>query len=423
MCHCREHSLRWTGLGSKPGKPNVTLQHLLKSHLHELSDQNLANSYELRILGALKVCRTATLGGHTEACDSCGELKVHYNSCGNRHCRNAAPPACQGANRERWLLEREYDLFDVPHYHVTFTVPAELRALFKLNEKLLYNVLFKSMWATLLSFSQDKRSRLQAEIGVISILHTWTQKLEYHPHLHCIVPGGGLTVDGKWKDKSGKFLFCVKSLSNVFKNKFCHELIQLKAELRLPDGITEANFWKFVRLLRKKKWVVNSKAGFNGKQSVLEYLGRYTHKIAISNYRLLKFSDGRVVFSYRDRTAGDVQKIMSLPVKDFLLRFKQHILPRGFVKIRRGGHPHYGLFSTRVKKEKLARVREALGQAPQEEKQKLTLSEVILKTMQVDIHCCKSCQQGQMVVVRVLPPVRGSPRVSLADKKKYMSIK
>jgi hypothetical protein len=155
-------------LSSKPQKPKITLQQLLISHLDELS----LNSYELRILSALQQCRTAALGGHHQACDSCGEVKLHYNSCGNRHC-----PQCQGANRERWVLEREHDLFDVPHHHLTFTVPFELRALFKLNEKLMYNCLFKSMWGTLSSFSKDKRSRLQAETGVISILHTWTQKL------------------------------------------------------------------------------------------------------------------------------------------------------------------------------------------------------------------------------------------------------
>ena len=402
MCHCRAPSLPWTGLRIKPA---LTLQHLLKNHLDELN----LNSYEKRILGALKVCRTASLGGHQEACQSCGEVKVHYNSCGNRHC-----PSCQGANRERWLLEREYDLFDVPHYHVTFTVPSELRALFKMNEKLLYNVLFKSMWGTLSSFSRDKRSRLQAEVGVISILHTWTQKLEYHPHLHSIVPGGGLTADGKWKGKGGKFLFSVKALSTVFKNKFCDELQRLRKELRFSYGITAENFSRFLGQLRKKEWVVNSKWGFNGKQSVLEYLGRYTHKIAISNYRLLKLSDGKVIFSYRDRANGDIKRVMSLPVKEFLCRFKQHILPRGFVKIR-----HYGLFSTRVKKEKLSRVRKALGQPQKERKEKRSLSEVILETTQENIHRCKSCREGDMLVIKVLPPARGSPSNEKAEMLRH----
>ena len=268
MCRCREHSLRWTGL-SKAGKPALTLQHLLKNHLHELS----LISYEKRILGALKVCRTKALGGHQEAFNSCGTVKVHYNRCGNRQCRNAGPPMHQGTNRERWLLEREYDLFNVPHHPVTFSVPFELRDLFRINKKLLYNVLFRSMWGILSSFSKDKKSRLQAETGVISILHIWTQKLEYHPHLRCIVLLGRLTADGKWKEKGGKFLFSVKTLGRVFKHKFCDELKRLKKELCLSYANTEANFSAFLLKLWAKEWVVNSKPGFKGKDSVLRYLG------------------------------------------------------------------------------------------------------------------------------------------------------
>jgi hypothetical protein len=391
-------------LSSKLATPAVTLQEVLNVQLDELWQKGLLNSYEYRILSALKACRTATLGGHWQACDSCGEVKQHYNSCGNRHC-----PQCQGANRERWLLEREYDLFDVPHHHVTFTVPFELRPLFKLNEKLLYNLLFKSMWETLLSFSRDERSRLQAQIGTISILHTWTQKLEYHPHLHCIVPAGGLTADGKWKAASGKFLFSVKSLSPVFRAKFCQGLRRLKKQLRLSRGITKANFDFFLKQLKAKQWVVNSKPGFKGKESVLEYLGRYTHKIAVSNYRLLKLDQGKITFSYRDRAKADIKRVMSLPVKEFLLRFKQHILPRGFVKIR-----HYGLFSTRVKKEKLAQVRKALGEKQQQKRQKLSLQQVIEQTMQQDIYQCKSCKEGTLVIVKLLPPTRGSPSIPAA---------
>ena len=175
----------------------LTLQHILQQRL-----TTTLNSYQVQVFTRLQHCKTAWMGGHWQACTSCGSMQQHYNSCGNRHC-----PQCQGANRERWILEREYDLFDVAHHHITFTVPRELRSLIYQNQKLLYHLLFKSMWGTLCSFSKDPRSRLQAEIGVISILHTWTQKLEYHPHLHCIVPVGGLMYNGQWKSKKGKFLF------------------------------------------------------------------------------------------------------------------------------------------------------------------------------------------------------------------------
>jgi hypothetical protein len=383
-------------------KPSLTLQHILNKHLDPLISEGFFNAYQCRILRALKQCKTAELGEHWEACDNCGLIKVHYNSCGNRHC-----PGCQGVNRERWLLERDHDLFEVAYHHVTFTVPAELRGLFKMNKKELYNVLFASMWATLLSFSKDKRSRLQADIGVISILHTWTQKILYHPHLHCIIPSGGLTVDGKWKTKSGKFLFSVKALSTVFKAKFCDGLEHLYKQniLQFNQEMNPRDFDQFIKNIKGKKWVVNSKPGFNGKQSVLEYLGRYTHRIAISNYRLVKLSDGRVTFSYRDRKAGDVKRVMSLPVNEFLYRFSQHILPRGFVKIR-----HYGIFSTRVKQEKLALVTKALNQAQPQKQEKLTVTEVIYKTTGKDVTRCPCCNEGIMRVIKIIPPPRGSPR-------------
>ena len=383
-------------------KPSLTLQHILNLHLDELIDNGVFNTYQSRILRALKQCKTASLGEHWEVCDNCGVIKVHYNSCGNRHC-----PGCQGANRERWLLEREYDLFDVPHHHVTFTVPAELRGWFKMNEKKLYDLLFSSMWGTLLSFSKDKRSRLEAQIGVISILHTWTQKLDYHPHLHCIVPSGGLACDGKWKTKSGKFLFHVLSLSNVFRAKFCDGLKQLyrQDKLKFTRPVNQSEFNQFIESIKKKKWVVNSQPGFKGKQSVLEYLGRYTHQIAISNYRLLNLANAIVTFSYRDRKAGDIKRVMSLPVKEFLIRFSQHILPKRFVKIR-----YYGIFSARVKKGKLPLVRKSLNQPQKAKKEKLTLAEVILKTTGTDITLCTCCKKGVMLVFKVIPPVRGSPR-------------
>lgn len=302
-------------------------------------------------------------------------------------------------------MEREHDLFETTYHHVTFTVPMELRGLFKANKKALYRLLFESMWATLYSFSKDPRSRLQADIGVISILHTWTQKLEYHPHLHCIVPAGGLTSDGRWKTTSEKFLFSVKALSIVFKSKFSQGLKDLFIRNKLNTDLNEGYFDDFIALIKRKKWVINSKPGFNGKASVLEYLGRYTHKIAISNYRLLKLSDGMVTFSYRDRRAGDIKKVMSLPVREFIYRFSQHILPRGFVKIR-----HYGLFATRVKEKKLKLVRESLKQVDPQPKEKLSIEEVIKRTTGVDILLCEHCKEGTMKTVRVIPAARGSPR-------------
>jgi hypothetical protein len=390
-------------------KLTLTLQQILNKHLDELIDQDRFNGYQIRILKALQKCKTSQLGLHKEACDSCGVVNIHYNSCGNRHC-----PGCQGAVRERWLLDREHDLFDTFYHHVTFTVPAELRVLFKWNKKLLYDVLFESMWATLLSFSKNPQSRLMAEIGVISILHTWTQKLEYHPHVHCMIPSGGLTSAGHWKPKSGKFLFHVGCLGTTFRKNFCKKLEELYKGnlLKFKQPISSDEFAIFVHSLRQKAWVVNSKPGFKGKSSILEYLGRYTHKIAISNYRLIKLENGIVTFNYRDRKAGDVKRIMKLEVSVFLRRFAQHFLPRYFVKIR-----HYGLFSTRVKKEKLALVRASIKEPIPTKKQKLTIQEVILKTTGVDVKTCPDCEQGKMQVIEIRPPPRGSPRRIFIEKR------
>lgn len=389
-------SVHWIILKNEP-KVKLTLQHILKNHRFETLP---VNAYQKQVLQKLVDCKTQQLGGHWQVCTDCGQLEKHYHSCGNRHC-----PQCQGANRERWILEREFDLFDVPHYHVTFTIPRELRGLFYQNQKLLYDLLFRSMWDTLCSFSKDPRSRLQAQIGVIAVLHTWTQQLEYHPHLHCIVPAGGLTADRKWKSKDKKFLFNVKNLSTVFKTKFCQGLKKAHSTgVLVHKKIKPRSFDQFINGLLQKKWVVNSKPGFVGKSSVIEYLGRYTHKIAISNYRLISLKNGRVYFSYRDRRAGDIKKVTSLPIAEFIQRFSYHILPKGYIKIR-----HYGLFSTRTKKVKLAMVREALQQAELLKPAKLTIAEVILQTTGCDIHLCKQCKQGRMVIVQEIPPARGSP--------------
>jgi len=379
-------------------EPNIklTLQHILQQYLD--STEVPLTPYQGWVLHQLRHCKTPYFGGHWTACSTCGVLERHYNSCGNRHC-----PQCQGAKREQWIMARENDLFDVEHHHVTFTIPCELRNLFYHNQKKCYDLLFKSMWETLRSFARDPRSRLQADIGVIAILHTWTQQLMYHPHLHCIVPVGGLTADGQWKHKKGKFLFSVKALSQVFRNKLCDGLKRLHANGDLSVKLNDTVFYGQLAILRKKKWVVNSKPGFAGRSSVLEYLGRYTHKVAISNYRLISLENGRVTFSYRDRKAGDIKKIMSLTVKEFIQRFSWHILPKGLIKIR-----HYGLFSTRVKKVKLALVRKALGEAAPKKPIKLSVAEVILQTTGQDIHLCSECQ-GVLMITTELPPARGSP--------------
>jgi hypothetical protein len=357
------------------------------------------------VINALIKCRTSALGEHWEKCDNCSATKVHYNSCGNRHC-----PSCQGVNRERWILERSYDLFNVKHFHVTFTVPFELRELFRYNRKILFNLLFWCVKETLLSFGKDKRSRLEAKIGVIAILHTWTQLMEFHPHIHCIVPGGGLTDGGEWKSvKRKKYLFCSEAMSTVFKAKFCEGLKKLYNKLNMPQKMSSvknvAQFDCFVDTIKEKGWVVDSRPSFNGSQQVLEYLGRYTHKIAISNYRLTNVTDTHVTFSYLDRRDGNKQKLKTLEIDEFIERFLQHALPPRLVKIR-----HFGYFATRVKKHCLKQIKDSLGEKIIERPAKLSLEQVLLQTKGIDVKKCSCCKVGNMVVFKVIHPTRGDPR-------------
>ncbi len=306
-------------------------------------DQNKLSVQQLKILQLISKCRTGQLGSHVEQCTLCGHKKVHYNSCGNRHC-----PNCQAVNKERWLIEKRYDLLPVKYFHGVFTVPAELRVLFLYNKKLLYNLLFQCVWETIHAFAIDKRQKMQAKPGLIAILHTWNQKMQYHPHMHCIIPAGGINESGNWKTSKGKadFMFHVKALSAKFKKTFLHHLVLLykAGKLVLPPNNQQwkdgSSFYQTKAKLYDKDWVVYAKEAFGGPAQVIEYLGRYTHKIAFSNHRILKMDDSHVTFKYLDRKQNKTQ-FERMKGEDFILRFVQHILPKRFVKIR-----HYGFLST-----------------------------------------------------------------------------
>ena len=278
-----------------------------------------------------KALPTAALGSHIDGCTNCGHIRISYNSCRNRHC-----PKCQGAEKEKWIQARESDLLPVPYFHVVFTLPDKLNQLCLHQPAAMYNILFSSVWATINSFGHDPKW-LGAQTGMISILHTWGQTMTLHPHLHCIVPGGGLTKHHDWRRarSEGKYLFNVKSMSSVFRGKFIAEL-----KKQLPLHLTPA----LINSLYKQAWIVFAKQPFESPHSVIEYLGRYTHKIAISNYRLQKQENGKVDFTYKDYKHCGVIKTMQLDGMEFIRRFSLHILPRGFVRIR-----HYGILSSSSK--------------------------------------------------------------------------
>ena len=296
------------------------------------------NTWQLRTLYAIKKCRTAELGGHIDACGSCGNLTVSYNSCRNRHC-----PKCQGNKREDWIQARSTELLPVPYFHVVFTLPSSINALAMHQPKIVYDTLFEATWETLTTFGKAK----EMQMGMIAVLHTWGQQLSLHPHLHCIVPVGGVDKDGQWKNSrtDGKFLFPVKALSKVFRAKYCEKL---KAKSPIHYEQIRQNLWK-------KSWVVFAKKPFGSPKSVVEYLGRYTHKIAISNQRIKSIDNENVTFDYKDYRVAGVKKQMTLTHKEFIRRFAFHILPKRFVKIR-----HYGFLSSNWKRQKLKLLQEKL---------------------------------------------------------------
>jgi hypothetical protein len=291
------------------------------------------------VLRAIARCRTAALGGHLDRCDACGHQAISYNSCRNRHC-----PKCQAQARERWLHARERDLLDVPYVHVVFTLPHALLPLAYRNSARLYTCLFQISAATLREVAADPR-HLGAEIGVLSMLHTWGQTLVRHPHVHCVVPAGGLSTDHQhWiRPKYAGFFLPVKVLSRVFRGKFVEALRHAYARHELDlAGATEplhdpAQWHAFIDALFETDWVVYAKPAFGGASAVLRYLGRYTHRVAISNHRLLAFDGEHVTFRWKDYARGDERRTMTLSAMEFLRRFVQHILPRGFVRIRQSG--------------------------------------------------------------------------------------
>lgn len=368
----------------------------------------------LKAMSAIESCRTAALGGHVDECNSCGHLRVSYNSCRNRHC-----PKCQSLAKERWLEARKKELLPVSYLHGVLTIPHELNSIALINQKEIYDILFKSGTETLRELGFDPR-HLGAEIGIIAILHTWGQNLMYHPHLHCIVPCGGLSVDSKkWllpkkSTKKKKSFVHVNVISDLFKKKFlyCFKGLYLSGKLKCVGKITHLGkrqeFEKLYEDLFKKKWITYIKRPFGGPEQVVDYLGRYTHRVAISNERIIQLENDRVIFSYRDSRDGNKKKLMTLEVFEFIRRFLLHILPCKYFKIR-----YYGLFSNRNRKKKIKTCKEILGLIEtdrEEQSRKESWQELLFRLTGKDPRVCPCCGKGRMVrkgelsLVGNLPP-------------------
>lgn len=334
-----------------------------------------------KAMNAITDCRTARLGAHMDVCESCGNTEISYNSCRNRHC-----PKCQMISKERWIHSRKHDLLNTGYFHVVFTVPAELRPLFYQNQTTLYNLLFRTVAETLQELASNPKY-LGAKLGFTSILHTWGQNLSYHPHIHCIVPGGGLDELGKWKYSRKKFFIPVKVLSRLFRGKFLHHLKQACLDLhgKIKHLENPADWNRLLDLCYQKEWVVYCKPPFKDAACVVEYLGRYTHRVAISNNRILSLKDGMVSFKWRDYRDENKWKAMTLTADEFIRRFLLHILPHRFMKIR-----HYGILASRDKEKRLALCKRLTG-TPVTTKQILTTEDLIKQITGRDISICPAC--------------------------------
>jgi hypothetical protein len=314
---------------------------------------------QLKVMSAIQNCRTAALGGHVDGCDDCGYLRVAYNSCRNRHC-----PKCQAAAARAWLAERKADLLPVGYFHVVFTLPAEIADIAWQNKAIIYDLLFRAAAETMMTIAADP-GHLGARIGVTAVLHTWGSAMTHHPHVHMIVPGGGVSLDGRrWISSRPAFLLPVRVLGALFRRLFMTRLIELRDAGKLvffgaQAGLAERrDFLRHLAPLRKKRWVVYSKPPFAGPEAVLAYLSLYTHRVAISNGRLIAFDEAGVTFRYKDyrRCGPQRQQVMTLDAHDFMRRFLLHVLPHGFHRIR-----HYGLFASATRKANIARVRDLLA--------------------------------------------------------------
>jgi hypothetical protein len=349
---------------------------------------------ERRVMSAIELCRTAALGGHTEQCEDCGIVRIAYNSCRNRHC-----PKCQGAAREDWLAARAAELLPVPYFHVVFTLPAPAAEIVFQNKEVIYTILFKAAAEALRKIAADPK-HLGAEIGVLAVLHTWGQTLHHHPHIHCVVPGGGPSPDGaRWIDCRPGFFLPVRVLSKLFRRLFLENLqaafesgrlgfFGALAELGAPAAFADR-----LRKLRRVNWVVYAKRPFGGPKQVLAYLGRYTHRVAISNSRLVSMENGRVAYRWKDYRHHAKPKLMTLEADEFIRRFLLHTLPDGFHRIR-----HYGFLANGHRDEKLTLCRRLLGERSPEPHAEQMQDSLQPRTPER----CPSCG-GAMVLLGILP--------------------
>lgn len=366
------------------------LQDILTQYAEDYSLNHPISYTQKKVINALKKCRTSSLGGHVTICDECGNKQISYNSCRNRHC-----PKCQTLTKEKWIDNQKFNLLNVGYFHVVMTVPHTLHPVILQNQEVCYNILFKAVSQTLAELSADKKY-LGAETGFTGILHTWGQNLMFHPHIHCIVPGGGLNQLMQWIPSKKKFFLPVKVVSRKFRGKFLALLknafydgaLEFHGQIKYLEFLQE--FESFLTPIYKQEWVVYCKPPFKTAATVVEYLGRYTHRVAISNNRILDCKDGNVTFKWRDYKDNNKWKVMTITAQEFIRRFLLHVLPRGFMKIR-----HYGILGNRNKTKKL-KICKTLTNTPIIEKIVLSTTELIEKLIGKKAFLCPCCNSTKL---------------------------
>jgi len=367
----------------------------------EYRDQNYLTYKKLKVMHKIEICRTARLGGHVEQCNECGYERIAYNSCRDRHC-----PKCQTMVKEKWLNDRKADLLPCNYFHMVFTIPHDLNPIILINPKIMLNNLFSAVSQTLQAFARDPQWKVQGQLGFICVLHTWSQKLTDHFHIHCLIAGGALSFDRKrWVPSNKSYMFRVQSLSKEFKKRYLGMLNKayLNDELsltgRLAKYTNEKKFNDFVRTLYRVKWLTYAKRPFAGPEQVLEYLGRYTHRIAISNNRIKSVENGQICFKYRDRTDNNTVKTLLVSAHEFIRRFLLHVLPEHFMKIR-----YFGFLSHRNKNQSVKLIRQLIDpDADLPKKMEETYLEMMQRLTGQDLLCCPNCKKGRMTIIKELP--------------------
>lgn len=375
-------------------KPQYELAEVFRLYGDQYKRTHAMSPEQRKVMAAIAACRTASLGGHSETCEHCGTMRNSYNSCRNRHC-----PKCQTMTKEEWLQKRKQELLPCGYFHMVFTLPHALNPLILANGKELLACLFQAVRNTILAFGADPQWKLEGKPGILAVLHTWSQTLIDHFHIHCLIPAGVLSFDGRrWTPSNEKFLFRVESLAKEFKKQYLAMIIERMEQLQIP-----ANCGNFINKAQAKNWIVYAKKPFAGPEQVLEYLGRYTHRIAISNHRIKSIDNGEVTFSYKDRQ-NNVTKTMRLNAMEFIRRFLLHVLPYRFMKIR-----YYGFLANICKQKSVLLIRRLIGKAMEVEIFiKETLQEKVHRLTGRDIFLCTHCEKGQMLFTGMLPSANTS---------------